>query len=40
MERALRVRAFPNGCFAVIPPYDLEVSAAATFEKALAEALE
>jgi 4-aminobutyrate aminotransferase-like enzyme len=40
MERAHRVRGFPNGCFAVVPPYDLEVGAASTFGKALAEALE
>ncbi len=40
MERAHRVRVFPNGCFAVVPPYDLGVSAASTFRQALLEALE
>jgi len=39
-ERAHRVRAFPNGTFAVVPPYDLELGAAATFATALGEVLE
>jgi acetylornithine/succinyldiaminopimelate/putrescine aminotransferase len=37
--RAHRVRTFPNGTFAVVPPLDLDATRAATFQTALSEAL-